>query len=398
MSRLIRVIIDCRSQAVRKIFEEVVSCRCDYLVTKGQGTGAVDLLLVELEELRIQQTFAHMQELLKVSPSAEVFLTSSLMDPYVLLEAFRGGVKEFLSQPLSRQDLELALARFEDRFKKRMSDGDVSSGQVVSVFGTRGGVGASTVATNLATSVQQASQRETVALVDFDLHGGDLGLFLDLHASRGLKQLSLDISRLDEVIVQSSMVKHASGLQLLASGYEGLDEAAPSIGSTMRVIRLLRSMYCYVFIDCGHVIEPVVMEALDASDQIIVVTTLSLPAIRRSKRLLDMLEVAQYQAGKVRLVVNRYHSDQKYLLAKTQELLGRQLAGLIPNDYETASEALDHGKPMVIMAPRTTIGQWYLRRSSQLISDKSAASGITCTQEMSETTSSFWRYLPNFGL
>ena len=278
------------------------------------------------------------------------------------LEAFRLGVKEFLPQPLTRQEVEPALARFEERFNGRTSGAEMQSGRVVSVIGARGGVGTSTVATNLATSMQQGRQSESVALVDLDLHGGDLGLFLDLHASQGLKHLSKDISRLDETIVRSSLVKHSSGLHLLASGYEGFEEVEPTTGSTMRVIGLLRSMHRHVFVDCGHVLDPAVKEALDCSDQVIVVTTLSLPAIRRTKRLLEALAAAQYPTDKVMVVVNRYTNDQKDLLSETEGMLAVRMAGLIPNDYGTASEAIDHGKPLTIMAARTSIGQWYLAR------------------------------------
>ena len=305
MARLISVSIDCRNEAARQMFEEIFSRRRDYLVNKGQGTGAVDMLLLELDEARPQQTFGHIRELLKVSPELEIFLTASRTDPQILLEAFRLGVKEFLPQPLTRQEVEPALARFEERFTGRESGSEMQSGRVVCVIGGRGGVGASTVATNLATSMQQVRQRESVALVDLDIHGGDLGLFLDLHASQGLKHLSKDISRLDETIVQSSLMTHSSGVHLLASGYEGFDKAEPTVGSTMRVIGLLRSMHRHIFVDCGHVLESAVKEALDCSDQIIVVTTLSLPVIRRTKRLLEALGAAQYPAGKVLLVVNR---------------------------------------------------------------------------------------------
>ena len=106
---------------------------------------------------------------------------------------------------------------------------------------------------------------------------------------KDFKHLSKDISRLDETIVRSSLVKHPSGLHLLASGYEGVHEVESDAGSTMRVIGLLRSMHRHVFVDCGHVLEPAVKEAMDCSDQIIVVTTLSLPTIRRTKRLLEAL-------------------------------------------------------------------------------------------------------------
>ena len=91
---------------------------------------------------------------------------------------------------------------------------------------------------------------------------------------------------------------HSSGLHLLASGYEGFNDVELTTGSTMRVIGLLRSMHRHVFVDCGHVLEPAVKEALDCSDQIIVVTTLSLPTIRRTKRLLETLGVAHYPARK----------------------------------------------------------------------------------------------------
>jgi pilus assembly protein CpaE len=398
MARLIAVSIDCRNKETQQTFEEIVSRRRDYLITKGQGTGAVDMLLLELDEFRPQQTFGHIRDLLATSPDLEVFLTASRTDPQILLEAFRLGVKEFLPQPLTRQEVEPALARFEERFQERVSGTEIESGRVVSVIGARGGVGASTVTTNLATSVQQARQHESVALVDLDMHGGDLGLFLDLHPSQGLKHLSKDISRLDETIVRSSLEKHSSGLHLLASGYEGFDEVEPTAGSTMRVIGLLRSMHRHVFVDCGHVLEPTVKEALDCSDQIIVVTTLSLPGIRRTKRLLEVLATAQYPAGKVAMVVNRYASDQKELLRETEDILGLRMAGLIPNDYGTASEALDHGKPLTIMASKTTIGQWYLRGFDQLIAEKTAVNGTVSEKETSKQASFFRRYLPSFGL
>lgn len=375
MARLIAVSIDCRNEAARQTFEEIVSRRRDYLITKGQGTGAVDMLLLELDEVRPQQTFTHIRGLLNTSPDLEVFLTASRMDPQLLLEAFRLGIKEFLPQPLTRQEVEPALARFEERFSGRVSGAELHSGRVVSIIGARGGVGTSTVATNLAASVQQTKQREAVALVDLDMHGGDLGLFLDLHPSQGLKHLAKDISRLDATIVRSSLVEHGSGLHLLASGYEGFDEIDPATGSTMRIIGLLRSMHRHVFVDCGHVLEPAVKEALDCSDQVVVVTTLSLPVIRRTKRLLVTLGAAHYPAGKVVVVVNRYANDQKELLSETEGMLGVRVAGLIPNDYETAREAIEHGKPLTMMASRTTIGQWFLGGADYLIAEKVSVNG-----------------------
>jgi pilus assembly protein CpaE len=396
MSRLITVSIECRNDVVRQAFTEVLSGRRNYLITKGQGTGSLDMLVLELDDFRPQNTFGRIRELLSAIPDLEVFLTASRTDPQLLLEVFRLGVKEFLSQPLTRQEVEPALTRFEERFRAKTAGSDRHMGRVVSVIGARGGVGVSTVATNMATSVQQGAKSESVALMDLDLHGGDLGLFLDLHPSQGLKQLAKDVSRLDETILRSTLLQHASGLQLLASGYEAFEEAEYVHGSTMRVIGLLRSMHRHILIDCGHVLDPAVKEALDYSDQVIVITTLSLPAIRRTKRLLQAFAAAQYPADKVVVVVNRYTSDQKDLLNETESMLAVRMAGLIPNDYGTTSEAIDHGKPLTIMSAKTSIGQWYLRGAEQLVRGKSHASGAG--NDASKKASFFGRYLPNFSL
>ena len=395
MARLIAVSIDCRNQEVRRTFEEIASRRLHYLITKGQGTGVADMLLLELDEFRPQHTLDRVRQLMSVTPGLEVFLTGSRMEPQLLLEAFRVGVKEFLPQPLTSQEVELALVRFEERFACKTSGMETEAGKVVAVFGVKGGIGTSTVATNLAISVQQAQRQAPVALVDLDVHGGDLGLFLDLSVSTGLTHLTKDISRLDETILRSTLVRHPSGLQFLASGCDAYDDFAFESGSMMRVTSLLRSIHRHVFIDCGHVLNPSVREVLDSADQVILVTTLSLPVIRRTKRLLGVMLGAHYPVGKIGVVVNRYENDQKDLVAETETLLGLQMAGLIPNDYESASEAINQGKPFTVMAARTPIAQWYLRGVEQLIGDP-AAGATVLSQRSAKGQSFLGRYFANF--
>jgi hypothetical protein len=99
----------------------------------------------------------------------------------------------------------------------------------------------------------------------------------------------------------------------------------------------------------------------------------------------------------VLIVVNRYSNDQKELLVETENMLGVRMAGLIPNDYETASEALHHGKPLAVMAPRTAIGQWYTRESQQLIDDGGTGNRKAAGSKASQTTSFLGRYLPSLG-
>lgn len=395
MARLIAVSIDCRNEEVRRTFEDIASRRHHYLIAKGQGTGAVDMLLLELDEFRPQHTFDRVRQLLSAAPDLEIFLTASRMDSQLLLEAFRVGVKEFLPQPLTRQDIEPALARFEERFACKSSGLEMYAGRVIAVIGVRGGVGTSTVTTNLAVSVQQTRQ-ESVALVDLDVHGGELGLFLDMHAPQGLTHLTQDISRLDETILRSTLARHSSGLQFLASGCKAYDDFKLAPGSMMRILALLRSIHRHVFIDCGHILDPAVREVLDSVDQIIMVTELSLPAIRKTKRLLNILLAAHYPAGKIALVVNRYEKDQKDLVEETEALLSVRMAGLIPNDYGSASEAIHRGKPLAMMASKTPIGQWYLQEVGHLIGEQ--GEGAVSPKGPAKSLSFLGRCFSNLGM
>ena len=152
----------------------------------------------------------------------------------------------------------------------------------------------------------------------------------------------------------------------------------------MRVTSLLRSIHRHVFIDCGHVLNPSVREVLDSADQVILVTTLSLPVIRRTKQLLETLQAAHYPANKIALVVNRFEKDQKDLVFEAETLLGVHMAGLIPNDYESASEAMNHGKPLTVMASRSPLAQWYLRRVGQLIGDPIEDAAATLKRQGSD--------------
>ena len=129
-------------------------------------------------------------------------------------------------------------------------------------------------------------------------------------------------------------------------------------------------------------LNPSVKEVLDGADQVILVTTLSLPVIRRTKRLLEILSAAHYPASKIALVVNRYEKDQKDLVAETEGLLGMPMAGLIPNDYASASEAINHGKPLTVMASKTPIAQWYLRGVGQLIGEQAEGASASSKGEV----------------
>lgn len=398
MARFLTVSLDCKNDKVRGIFTEILTARRGIILTQTKGPGSADMVVLELDEGSPQRTFTAIRSTLSSAAQTEIFLTASRTDPQVILEAFRIGVKEFIPQPINRPEVEAALARFEERAKAKNLTNEKKAGTVVSVIGAKGGIGTSTVATNLAMSLRQIAQHKSIALVDLNRHDSDLPLFLDLPTPRGLRDLSEDISRLDETILHSVLAKHESGIDLLQSGYDSLDGGDPvPAGCVLRTLDLMRSTYDYVFVDCGHILENAVREALDYSSNVMVVMTLSLPAIRRTKRLLELLHAAHYRSDKISLVVNRYTQQDEEILRHTEKTLEHKVAGIIPNDYETVNKAISNGKSLKVMAPRAAVTQWYLEYATALAKRHKGGGHLSQSRPEEKKGSFLARYLPGLG-
>ncbi len=394
MSRLITVFIECKTDAVRHAFEETFARKPSYIVTQAKQAGAADVLILELDEANPQRTFSSIRSTVSAASQTEIFLAAGRTDTQIMLEAFRLGVKEFIPQPINPEEMEAALGRFEERLSARVPTRERKAGKVVSIIGAKGGVGTSTVATNLSVSTRHISSTKSVALMDLNLQNSDLTLFLDLAASGGIRDLSQDLSRLDETILHSVLMKHKSGIDLLPSGYDGLNGITPVSGCVTHTLDLMQSLYDSVFIDCGHALETS-KEALDFSSTIILVTTLNVPAVRRTKQLLDVFRDA-HGSNKVMLVVNRYSTRDEELLRHTEDALKYKVDGLIPNDYASTNRASNNGQPLIMEAPRAAITQWYLQQGAVFsMNDQEGQHGST--DKNAKKASFFTRYLPGLG-
>lgn len=377
MSGFVTVWLECRSDSVRRSFEELLASHRAFLIKESGGPSTVDVVCVELDELNPERTLASMKGLLEKNPAAEVFLTAGKTDSQVMLEAFRMGIKEFLPQPINRKEFDAAVNRLKDRLKSKEGRRSAKGGKIVAFLGAKGGVGTSTLAVNLAMSLRHLDQEKQVALFDLNLDDSDLPLFLDLQPGKGFRDLASDLSRLDATFVQSLMNKHESDLHVLQSGLTGAEgtagEPIPG-GAALHTLDVMRSMYDHVFVDCGHTLNPETREALDFSTMVFLITTLSLPAIRRTKQFLQAMTDAGFDHNKVTIVVNRYQSSDAELLQHAEGLFGQKVGWLVPNDYPMASSSLNKGVPLTVHAPRAALTQWYISQAAILVGTKPTGS------------------------
>ena len=225
------------------------------------------------------------------------------------------------------------------------------------LVGGKGGVGTTSFAVNFGLSLQQSSPSKSVVLVELNQHGGDLAIFLDLQSQHSLRDIGSDLSRLDLALLSRVLSKHSSGIHVLPSGYDDLSSGRLPPEGVEPILRLLQSLFDYIVIDCGHFLDLTMKKALEMTSLIMVVSTLIVPVIHRTKRMLDLIRNSGVDGKKVQVIFNRYSAQEIEVLKETESALKLPASWVIPHDYATASSAVNNGLPIVLSAPRTPIAK-----------------------------------------
>jgi pilus assembly protein CpaE len=282
-----------------------------------------------------------------VAAGALVIVTSQSKDPDQILAAMRAGAREFLLET-DRDGLRRAL---HEHAKPNEARGP--GGTVVTLFPTRGGVGCTSIATNLGHALQKAGGR--VCLVDFDLHLGDVLSFLDLPGTYSITDVLANIGRLDRDLLDASIARHASGVRVLAQSgkVEEADHVRPL--EVSQLLGFLRRHYDHVLVDGVRGFDEMSLAALDASQKILVVLTQDVPAVRNAKRCLDLFRRLGYGDNKVSLLVNRFQKHPDITVRVIEETTGLHVAGTLSNDYQAAITAINRGMPLMSVAPRSRL-------------------------------------------
>ncbi len=323
------------------------------------------------------------------SPDCAVLVVSTSNDGNLILESMRAGAKEFLPLPVRLEDLLAALGRISDR---RFGKGESKPRgcQVVAVAGATGGVGTTTVAVNLGCALAR-EEMNSVVLVDLDLSLGDADVFLDTIPDYTLVDVAQNVTRLDFSLLKRSLTKHSSGLFLLPRPVQLEDTALISPEDLQRVIGLLKATFTHMVFDLSKSYNPIDQVALQAANEILLITQLDLPCLRNVVRLMASFGQMDGLAEKIKIVVNRLGLDSGHItLKKAEDTIGREIFWRLPNDFRTLIEARNNGVPLIEQVPKASITQSFVSMAEAL-----SSGGASNEQKSGKKASGLSRF---FGL
>ncbi len=316
-----------------------------------------DLVIVELaadETTGPDEPPAKVVEALaRAFPEATIFATGSSASADFVIQVIRAGAVEFLRRPVQRADLAAAIEKLLRL--RRGSQPPARSGRITSVFSTKGGLGVTTLATNLAVCLAERSPGSTI-LIDLDTRQSDIATFLNLRQTYSVLDALESLERLDESLLHGLLIKHASGLFVLP-GPTRIERSQISAEQVQAALEIIRSYFDHVVLDLRHDFDPGTIAALEASDTILYLTSLTVSALRSGSAGLAALRHLGLNLQRVKIVVMRDGTGEDVTLKHAQEALGLPIYWRTPSDYSTVVSSINTGQPVVTAAPRSKIAK-----------------------------------------
>jgi pilus assembly protein CpaE len=267
------------------------------------------------------------------------------LDAGVLLRAVRNGCTEFLTKPLVPEELTAALTRFQ---AVRAIDPQAPSslGRVIAFFGSKGGVGTTMLAVHLATHLARQHGKK-VLLIDQKPQLGHVALYLGLKDTQyHFDELLRNAGRLDTELLEGFLVRHRSGLHVIASPEMAATAHDTKPDEMASVMDFLRREYDYVLIDCPPVFQERRASVVEQVDEIYIVSTPDVAALRDLARLVESISLTESAVSKLRVVVNRSTATDSITSEQIEKVVRFPISVAVPNNYFELLRAINDGEPI----------------------------------------------------
>lgn len=320
----------------------------------------VDIVLVNLDPAP-DAVLPVISETLAATPGVAVFATSQSSDGPLILKVMRAGVREFLPKPIDPDQLREAVEKIVGQRSE-----EVHRGKLITVLGAAGGVGATTLATNLAVELATLAEAR-VTIVDLDYRFGQVATLFDVEPTYTLADLCNTPEALEQQVIERALVKHASGLYILSRPSSFAQADTITAASCVGLLSNLLEFNDYVVTDGPSRWDLSAKSVLDLADETLLVTQLLVPTVRNAARILEAMREGGYNLDRIKLVCNRTGRESVTLSVEdVAETLNLQPFATIPDDWPTVSGAINLGETLLNYGPKSKVRQSIIEIAERL--------------------------------
>jgi pilus assembly protein CpaE len=301
-----------------------------------------DVVIVEVEG-DPERAF-ELAEGLCASGRTYVMAYSTRVDMRLAVRFMRAGVREFFTLPLDPAEVSAALMRASTRRATQPQE-VTKTGKLFVFLGSKGGCGVTTLASNFALALAQESDSTTL-LIDLGLPLGDVAINLGIVTEYSVATALENPARLDVNLLTTLVVKHSSGLSVLAASTD-LPETQPTKDAIDKLLEVTRDNYDFVVVDAGSRIDLMRSTLFEVSSTVYLVAQVGISEMRNANRMISKFFMTRGES--LQIVLNRYKTnDQLFDDAQITKALTRPAQWKIPDDYASARRKRETAAPMVM--------------------------------------------------
>ena len=329
------------------------------LLALTEEPGAVQAVLVDTDgdESFQRRTLELATRFDQLYPQVSVLVISGHAEE-LALRALRAGVRDVLDPEIAVEDARWALRRASESAATRSApqrQGEAFAGRVVTVASPKGGVGKTTLSTNVAVAMTRQSPQGTV-LLDLDVQFGDVAAALDLDPTYTIADLLSGPAAADPIALKSLLTRHPTGLHVVPGVRSPADADQITVGQVSQLIGLLKQEFRFVVVDTAPGLTEQTLAAMDHTTDLVLVTSLDVPGIRGLRKELELLEELDLSHMTTHIVVNMADPAAGLRVKDVEATLGRRIDLLLPRSAKMALST-NQGSPLVSNAPRDRLSR-----------------------------------------
>jgi pilus assembly protein CpaE len=301
------------------------------------------------------------------APISQIVILSVQGDTNYMRRAMLAGARDFLTKPPKSDELVSVIRRAGAKAKAIRSDVQYigrgtgglkdprgttiqlsGTGKIIAVYSPKGGVGSTTIATNLAVTLH--SVETPAVIVDGSLEFGDVQVFLNERGRTSIIDLTPNAEQLDAELVEEVVLHHKdSGIDIVSAPPNPIDAEQVSGSDFVKVLKFLARLYSYVIVDTHSYLSDVTIDTLDACDLVVMVSSQDIPSIINARSMLQLLiNSLGVQKKKILLVMNQFDKQIAISPDKVSHNLGHKVASVIVEDKEVVVPGINRGVPFML--------------------------------------------------
>ena len=366
MTQKISVQLKIHSPRLAEEMERIISPLDGFYLNPSKLLEPGDLLFFEMGE-NLREEIRLLHSLSRSGRVKGIFVISLPLDPNLLIQVRRAGASRIFIQPFKKLEIINALSEFKEGKGRSIPSPQYQQyGKMIYVLGCKGGVGTTTVALNLISSLAHLDPSHSVLLTDMSGPFGDLPVLLNISPSPDWAELTKNVSRINAPMLKNILGKHPSGFYVLPSP-SALEGKGIDFEMVEKILNLMENAFEFLVIDGGKFAPEGSAKIFEMAHTLLLLTNLTHPCLENLKSLFSYFQKLNPSSEeKIKIVANRYEKNSSLSLSleEAEKELRKHLFWKIPNDFSAVTEAANQGKTLIDLGKEKEICTSFLQLAS----------------------------------